>query len=66
MKRLHKVGELVVSGEILVQKIHTSKNAADVSTKVITSEKFQHCLDLLGVSRCQMNMLVLGTFITRF
>ena len=50
--RFHKIRELITSGQILLQKIHTSENAADMLTKPVTSDKFKHCLDLLNVARC--------------
>jgi hypothetical protein len=50
--RFHKIRELVTTCELLLEKIHTSKNAADMLTKPITADKFKHCLDLINVSRC--------------
>ena len=50
--RFHKIRELVATGELLLEKIHTSENAADMLTKPITADKFKHCLDLTNVSRC--------------
>ena len=50
--RFHKIKELVSSGELLLEKIHTSKNAATMLTKHVTTEKFKHCLDLINISRC--------------
>ena len=50
--RFHKIKELVVTGELLLEKIHTSENVADMLTKPITADKFKHCLDLTNVSRC--------------
>ena len=48
----HKIRELVSSGELLLEKVHTSKNAADMLTKPVTTEKFKHCLNLINVSSC--------------
>ncbi|KAE8655249.1 hypothetical protein F3Y22_tig00117034pilonHSYRG01568 [Hibiscus syriacus] len=48
--RFHKIRELVVSEEILFQKVHTDENAADMFTKPVTTDKYKHCLDLLNVS----------------
>ncbi|KAE8657094.1 hypothetical protein F3Y22_tig00116997pilonHSYRG00993 [Hibiscus syriacus] len=48
--RFYKIRELVASGEILFQKVHTDENAADMFTKPVTTDKFKHCLDLLNVS----------------
>ena len=50
--RFHKIRELVATGELLLEKIHTSENVADMLTKPITANKFKHCLDLTNVSRC--------------
>jgi hypothetical protein len=50
--RFHKIRKLVVTSELLLEKIHTSDNASDMLTKLITIDKFKHCLDLTNVSRC--------------
>ena len=50
--RFHKIKKLITFGQILLQKIHTSENAADILTKPVTSDKFKHCLDLLNVVKC--------------
>ena len=50
--RFHKIRELVATGKLLLEKIHTSKNAADMLTKPITADMFKYCLDLTNVSRC--------------
>jgi hypothetical protein len=50
--RFHDIRELVTTSELLLEKIHTSKNTADMSTKPVTADKFKHCLDLINVSRC--------------
>nr|CAN77425.1 hypothetical protein VITISV_041980 [Vitis vinifera] len=50
--RFHKISELVSSGELLLEKVHTSENAADMLTKPVTTKKFKHCLNLINVSRC--------------
>ena len=43
----HFIREIVDEGNILLQKIRT----ADMLTKVVTGIKFQHCLDLINISR---------------
>ena len=48
----HKIGELVSSSELLLEKIHTYENAADMVTKPVTIKKLKHCLDLINISRC--------------
>ena len=50
--RFHKIGEFVYFGELLLEKIHTFENATDVLlTKLVTTEKFKHCLDLINIFR---------------
>jgi hypothetical protein len=49
--RFHKIRELVAACELLLEKIHTSENVADMLTKPITTDKFKHCLDLTNVSK---------------
>uniref|UniRef100_A0A2N9J203 Integrase catalytic domain-containing protein n=1 Tax=Fagus sylvatica TaxID=28930 RepID=A0A2N9J203_FAGSY len=48
--RFHKIRELIVTGDIVLEKVHTSENAADMLTKPVTTTKFKHCLDLVNVS----------------
>uniref|UniRef100_A0A2N9EGT6 CCHC-type domain-containing protein n=1 Tax=Fagus sylvatica TaxID=28930 RepID=A0A2N9EGT6_FAGSY len=48
--RFHKIRELIVTGDIILKKVHTSENAADMLTKPVTTTKFKHCLDLVNVS----------------
>uniref|UniRef100_A0A2N9FA36 CCHC-type domain-containing protein n=1 Tax=Fagus sylvatica TaxID=28930 RepID=A0A2N9FA36_FAGSY len=48
--RFHKIRELIVTGDIVLEKVHTSENAADMLTKPITTAKFKHCLDLVNVN----------------
>ena len=43
---------LVASSEIILEKVHTSQNAANMKTKPVTADKFKHCLDLVHVTRC--------------
>ncbi|KAL1203518.1 Retrovirus-related Pol polyprotein from transposon TNT 1-94 [Cardamine amara subsp. amara] len=50
--RFHKIMELIASDEIILEKVHTSENAADMLTKPVTTEKFIHYLDLLHVFKC--------------
>ena len=49
--RFHKIRELLVAKSIVLLKVHTSENAADMLTKPVTRDKFKHCLDLLHVTR---------------
>jgi hypothetical protein len=50
--RFHKIRKLVATSELLLEKIRTFENAADMLTKPVIAEKFKHCLDLINVSRC--------------
>ena len=50
--RFHKIKKLVSSGELLLEKIHTSKNAANMFIKPITTKKFKHCLEFINIFRC--------------
>ena len=47
--RYHFVREILEEGEILLMKISTTENPADMMTKVVTSTKFKHCLDLVNI-----------------
>nr|GEW33680.1 retrovirus-related Pol polyprotein from transposon TNT 1-94 [Tanacetum cinerariifolium] len=47
--RHHFVRDIVEIGEVIIDKIHTNDNPADMLTKVLTPTKFKHCLDLVGV-----------------
>lgn len=50
--RFHKIRELIGSEQILLQKVHTYENAADMLTKPVTTDKFKHCLSLLNIRQC--------------
>ena len=48
--RYHFIREIVVVvGKVVVEKIHTSENPADMLSKPLPNAKFQHCLDLVGL-----------------
>ena len=47
--RFHKIRELIVTREIVLEKIDTSENAVDMLTKMVPTNKFKHCLDLISV-----------------
>nr|GEU89796.1 retrovirus-related Pol polyprotein from transposon TNT 1-94 [Tanacetum cinerariifolium] len=46
--RHHFVRDIVEKEEVIVDKIHTNDNLADMLTKALTPTKFKHCLDLVG------------------
>lgn len=48
-RKFHFIRDIVESGEVDVQKIHTSRNHADILTKVVPVRKFRSALDLLKV-----------------
>ena len=50
--RYHRIRELINSGEIDLMKVHTDDSVADMLTKPVTANKFEHCLDFLGVTSC--------------
>ncbi|KAG8499034.1 hypothetical protein CXB51_005442 [Gossypium anomalum] len=47
--RYHFVRDIIARGDIVVSKISTHKNPADMTTKSLPITKFEHCLDLVGV-----------------
>ncbi|KAK3038599.1 hypothetical protein RJ639_027262 [Escallonia herrerae] len=50
--RYHRVREWINSKQIVVHKVHTNDNAADMLTKTVTTEKFKHCLSLIHLLSC--------------
>ena len=46
----HNVKKLFTFGHILLKKIHSSFNVADILIRSVTTNKFKHFLDLLRVS----------------
>ena len=52
--RFHFVLEIVDEGNILLQKIKTIKNPADMLTNVGTVIKFEHCLNLQEINIIQV------------
>ena len=47
--RFHKIRELIVTKDIVLEKVYTSENVADMFTKPVTTTKFKYCLDLVNV-----------------
>ena len=47
--RYHFVREILEEEELILQKIHTTENPADMMTKMVTKAKFKHCLDLVNI-----------------
>ena len=40
--------EVIAHGDIVVSKVSTPDNRADMMTKTLPITKFEHCLDLVG------------------
>ncbi|KAG8497073.1 hypothetical protein CXB51_008352 [Gossypium anomalum] len=47
--RYHFVHNIIARGDIVVSKISTHENPADMMTKSLPITKFEYCLDLVGV-----------------
>ena len=47
--RFHFVQEIIDEREILLQKIKITENPADMLTKVLTTIKFEYCLNLVNI-----------------
>ncbi|XP_031275764.1 secreted RxLR effector protein 161-like [Pistacia vera] len=45
----HFVRDLITKGEIILNKVPTEHNPADMGTKIVTIAKFKHCLNLLSI-----------------
>ena len=48
--RYHFVRDVVARGDVVVEKVSTHDNPADMLTKSLPLSKFVHCLDLVGLS----------------
>ena len=53
--KYHYARDTVAAGEIVVRKVHTSENPADMRTKSLPIAKFKHCLDLVGVQSIRLS-----------
>ena len=45
----HFVCDVIACGDIVVSKVNTRDNPADMMTKSLPIAKFEHCLDLVGI-----------------
>jgi hypothetical protein len=43
------IRDVVPEGKIIVVKVHTDENPADMLTKPLSNTKFKHCLDLVSI-----------------
>ncbi|KAL5715795.1 hypothetical protein ACHQM5_017567 [Ranunculus cassubicifolius] len=50
--RYHFIRDVIEDGEVLLLKISTKDNPADMLTKVVPAVKFGHCLNLINLSSC--------------
>ncbi|XP_031283142.1 secreted RxLR effector protein 161-like [Pistacia vera] len=46
----HFVRDIIAKGKVNLLKVPTEENLADMGTKVVTTAKFKHCLNLLHIS----------------
>jgi len=46
--KYHYVRDRVAAGKIVVRKVHTLEDHADMLTKPLLIAKFEHCLGLVG------------------
>ena len=47
--RYHFVREVIARGDIVVSKVGTQNNPADMMTKSLPIAKFMHCSNLVGL-----------------
>jgi hypothetical protein len=47
--KLYFLRDMVEKGIVMVQKVPTEDNAADLFTKVLPAEKFNHCMELMNL-----------------
>ena len=47
--RYHFVSDIIAHGDIVVAKVSTHDNPADILTKIPPVAKFVHCLDLVSI-----------------
>ena len=50
--RYHFVRDVLEDGDVEIVKVHTKDNPADMLTKVVPSNKFDHCRNLLNICDC--------------
>nr|GMD22027.1 Retrovirus-related Pol polyprotein from transposon TNT 1-94 [Ipomoea batatas] len=56
----HFIRDVVAAGDIVVQKVHTLENPADMLTKPLPITKLKQCLSLVGCSNCSTINLIQG------
>ena len=50
--RYHFVRDVLEDGDVEIVKVHTKDNPVDMLTKVVPSNKFDHCRNLLHIRDC--------------
>lgn len=48
---LHFIRDVVAQGQLSLEKVHTVENPVDMLTKMVTTAKFKHCYNLVGIRR---------------
>ena len=47
--KVHFIRDIIGKGAVLVKKVATEDNPADMITKPLPSNKFEYCLELVGL-----------------
>ncbi|KAI5063272.1 hypothetical protein GOP47_0021819 [Adiantum capillus-veneris] len=47
--KYHVLRDILASKRIELVKVHTDENPMDALTKSLTSERFAHCIEMMGV-----------------
>ena len=48
--RYHFMRDVIARGDIVLSKVSTHDNVVEMMTKSLPIAKFEHCLDLVGIS----------------
>jgi len=54
--RLHFVRDMIETKEIMVEKMASEENPADMFTKSLSRSRFKHCLDLINFIEAYMKV----------
>jgi hypothetical protein len=46
--KYHYIRDIIEKGKVLLDKVHTEDNSADMLTKSLPTPKFEHCSNLIG------------------
>ena len=47
--KVHFIRDIITKGVVLVKKVATEANPADMITKPLPSNKFEYCLEMVGL-----------------